>query len=212
MRKCELCGTDYVPRRSWQRTCSRVCGRAFQNTKQRQAAGVKRCRTCQVDLPVASFLVGHPTCVDCEALHARSEKQCTKCWTVKPFASFHKRPDRKLGLGAACKECRAAYSRTLNAHPDKRARNQANKLQYRYGTTPAEYVAMRDAQQGCCAICETQADDTLHVDHCHESGRIRQLLCRQCNALLGNCRDNPAILHRALNYLERHSNGPNLGP
>lgn len=65
---------------------------------------------------------------------------------------------------------------------------------------------MAAAQGGVCAICGNGAEDTqhglLHVDHCHDKGHVRGLLCSPCNLALGLFRDNPALLRRAAEYLE----------
>lgn len=57
-----------------------------------------------------------------------------------------------------------------------------------------------------CAICEADFGDTPCVDHCHESGAVRGLLCRSCNTLLGQAKDNTTILQAACNYLNRRNN------
>lgn len=57
-----------------------------------------------------------------------------------------------------------------------------------------------------CKICEThesEFDKRLAVDHCHKTGKVRGLLCSSCNTSLGKFKDDPEILRRAINYLER---------
>lgn len=60
---------------------------------------------------------------------------------------------------------------------------------------------MRDAQGGLCAICLTASAE--HVDHHHATGAVRGMLCFSCNAALGHFRDEPEVLRRAADYLER---------
>ena len=63
-------------------------------------------------------------------------------------------------------------------------------------------------QEGGCAICgEPPKTSALHVDHCHDTGRVRGLLCFRCNSALGNFREDPAILTAALDYLAQHREG-----
>jgi len=67
---------------------------------------------------------------------------------------------------------------------------------------------MVDDQDGVCAICGEPPGGRwkkLHVDHDHETGRVRALLCVSCNRALGWFRDNPEILRKAIVYLEEHS-------
>ena len=63
-------------------------------------------------------------------------------------------------------------------------------------------------QGGGCAICgEPPKKRALHVDHHHDSGRVRGLRCFRCNSALGNFREDPAILTAALDYLAQHREG-----
>jgi len=75
----------------------------------------------------------------------------------------------------------------------------------RYGLTPPDYAAMLKQQSGRCAICEEpeRANRRLSVDHCHANGQVRGLLCRDCNVGIGALGDDPDVLRRAAEYLEK---------
>jgi len=76
----------------------------------------------------------------------------------------------------------------------------------KYGLTIAQYDAMLAAQNSACMICRLAFDDTpksIHVDHCHGTGRVRGLLCSGCNTGIGCLQDSPEILRRASEYLRR---------
>lgn len=85
-------------------------------------------------------------------------------------------------------------------------------LRKKYGITLERYEELRQSQGGGCAICgrtepigraSAVVDDVwLHVDHNHETGQVRGLLCTNCNHSLGGFGDDPAILRRAAAYLE----------
>ena len=60
---------------------------------------------------------------------------------------------------------------------------------------------MFEKQEGKCAICGSKDEKHLCVDHSHENGKIRKLLCENCNKGLGYFRDNPLVLENAINYL-----------
>ena len=83
-------------------------------------------------------------------------------------------------------------------------------LKRKYGMTPSDLDALFDVQGRVCAICKT--DDPpkqgrqrklWHVDHCHKTGVVRGILCGHCNRALGSFRDNPELLHAAIEYLAR---------
>ena len=75
-------------------------------------------------------------------------------------------------------------------------------LKKTYGITPEYFRLLKDVQDGRCAICGEQPD-TLCVDHNHESGAIRGLLCKKCNLGIGNFRDDPQLLYGAFVYIAR---------
>jgi hypothetical protein len=79
-------------------------------------------------------------------------------------------------------------------------------LKHRYGITLDVYKEMLEFQNGVCAICgkpETIKRKTrLSVDHCHDTLKVRGLLCDQCNKGLGNFKHNKELLSKALKYLE----------
>ena len=83
------------------------------------------------------------------------------------------------------------------------------KLKNRYGISYQEYLNMLSAQQERCAICgtdDTGARKAFHVDHCHDTGKVRGLLCGNCNSGIGNLRDDIDLLYRAIEYLKNTGN------
>jgi hypothetical protein len=89
--------------------------------------------------------------------------------------------------------------------PRLAARSRETYLEKTYGLTPDQYQAMLDAQNGLCAICHEAADHKLHVDHSHQTGKVRGLLCFRCNTALGNFRDSTLVLESAAKYLHERS-------
>lgn len=93
--------------------------------------------------------------------------------------------------------------------PEQKLKWRENQLKQKYGITLKIYDDMLNNQNAKCAICNIQPDygrGLLHVDHCHDTGKIRQLLCHHCNCALGGFRDNVEILKNAINYLKKHKN------
>jgi hypothetical protein len=83
-------------------------------------------------------------------------------------------------------------------HPDHKYYQYMTK----YGINKEQYLAMLEAQNNSCAICEMEFTATPHIDHDHVSNHVRGLLCRECNYGLGNFRDNVTFLASAISYLE----------
>jgi len=92
-------------------------------------------------------------------------------------------------------------------------RVRKNEIWAKYKLKWTDYLSMYDSQKGCCAICKCSIHLTSQgssfvkgkiacVDHCHDSLKIRGLLCASCNKGLGQFGDNPVALRNAIEYLE----------
>jgi hypothetical protein len=92
---------------------------------------------------------------------------------------------------------------------DKPESVRRRDLKRRYGITVEEYDAMLEQQGNRCAICRTDkpgGKGRFHVDHDHQTGEVRGLLCNNCNRALGHFKDNVLILEQAIRYLNEESN------
>lgn len=81
-------------------------------------------------------------------------------------------------------------------------------LQRKYGLSLEQYNILLASQEFSCAICKTKIfkgkGKKLHVDHCHNTGKIRALLCNPCNVGLGAFTDSVSTLLSAADYLQKH--------
>lgn len=136
-----------------------------------------------------------------------SNKVCPKCGIEKPITAFASRKDRPNGLGirSKCKECSNKISQ---AYRDKNpGYTRERNLKTLYGITHNDYLNMLEAQKGRCAICGTDTPGgkgTFHVDHCHLTGKVRGLLCGNCNRGIGYLKDSVSNLASAIFYLSNH--------
>ena len=98
-----------------------------------------------------------------------------------------------------------AYQREYSSRPERKLADREGYLKRKYGMTLADYDGMFAAQDGVCAICgEARPEErALHVDHDHETGVIRGLLCFRCNNALGDFREEYELFQRAADYLDR---------
>ena len=90
------------------------------------------------------------------------------------------------------------------ANPEK---HRSTRLKSVYGITLEDYKVMYREQEGKCAICGTHCPDHgklgLVVDHCHKKGHVRKLLCTHCNKGIGQFKEDPEILAKAIEYLKQ---------
>jgi hypothetical protein len=139
-------------------------------------------------------------------------KFCKSCRLEKPLTEFHhsykNKDKRKTYPDTLCKSCKSIQTKTwFQANKEKAIRyNTKSKLKLRYGMDMADYDAMVIAQNNLCAICnQPQARRNLAVDHCHQTNRVRGLLCDKCNLALGMINDDLNIVEGIKRYLLLHT-------
>lgn len=135
-------------------------------------------------------------------------KVCRECGIEKPAEEFYANLDKrtqKTVLSAACRPCQALRLRRWR----REASANGWHIRKTYGITIEQYDEMLARQGGVCAICEGEETRTMKgtilalcVDHDHETGQIRGLLCHYCNMLLGFAQDDPERLAAAVRYLQ----------
>lgn len=137
--------------------------------------------------------------------------ECTKCHEMKPPVGFYRMSKYSTKYMSQCRLC-VNESNLDHYHKNsvrESARAVAYRLQKKYGMTPADLDALLLQQQNKCIICEreflrTTAKNKPKVDHDHITGKVRGVLCDDCNRTLGYVQDNPSILRKMIAYLEHH--------
>jgi hypothetical protein len=94
-------------------------------------------------------------------------------------------------------------NRRLNSTPERKRKQRDSYYRRTFGMSADEFDAMLEAQGGVCALCgeRPEREASLHVDHCHETGAVRGILCLSCNQGLGKFRESAELLERAAAYL-----------
>lgn len=156
-------------------------------------------------------------------------KTCTKCGVDKPITDFAQGRGYRDGRVTWCRDCYKDYRAKRLADPAVRAheaeyahlryarlketgeyqrQQKQSRLRCRFGMSMDDYIQMAVAQGNLCAICGRPAvregkTCCLDVDHDHKTGRVRGLLCKNCNLMIGNAQDDPATLRKGAAYLEQ---------
>jgi Autographiviridae endonuclease VII len=116
-------------------------------------------------------------------------KLCIKCNQSKDLKEFGIQSIKPDGLNSYCKSCMQTY-----------------QLKYKYNISSEQYEQMFADQEYRCKICEIEPTNAvLFVDHCHDTGKIRGLICSPCNLALGHLKDSAWLCERAAKYLRTTS-------
>lgn len=147
----------------------------------------KTCRTCSQTKPVEEFTVSSRAYG--RIYYASDCKECCRSKHKKRWSSMSKEERQtRNAVGNAKKEYHKNY-----------------RLITKYGITLEQFNIMYQEQQGQCAICSIQVPDSkICVDHNHNTGQVRQLLCHNCNVLLGHAFEDPSLLTKCAEYLNAH--------
>ena len=101
----------------------------------------------------------------------------------------------------------AEYQREYRARPDRKIADRAGHLKRKFGISLEDYDRLLAEQGGGCAICSDPPEPggNLHVDHDHADGRVRGLLCVRCNNGLGQFKEEPELIQKAVSYAGREA-------
>lgn len=120
----------------------------------------------------------------------------------QPLLNFYRK-----GKAHSCKSC---MNQDTYEYRRKNPRYKKNShLKHLYGISLEIYNQLFEQQDGCCRICQTHQSSfkkALAVDHCHQTGKVRGLLCAGCNTALGGFRDKIQNLEKAITYLKDSQN------
>lgn len=176
----------------------------------------QKCGGCKQDLPLESFSPSYrgrngTWCKPCFAKYAREHRAPGVRWQK---VNHDPRTCENCGESYVPKQLKASAAYCSRACKDEHRKTSGRQreayLQRKYGISAADYDRLLAEQGGGCALCGVKPEDLqtgrfrtyLHVDHCHETGRVRGLLCPDHNLLLGRFGDSAEMFRRVLSYLE----------
>jgi hypothetical protein len=166
---------------------------------------VKRCNVCGISKPLSDFYANK---------RGRDGRRpdCKACNLARRKAAYRANPapaiERVLRWRRENPELYAERQRDYRESGRKAVADRKSHLKRKYGLTPEQYDAMLAAQGGVCFICrENPGDLPLHVDHDHETGAVRSLLCVRCNNALGLFQESHGMFQAAADYLGYRDDG-----
>lgn len=133
--------------------------------------------------------------------------QCKACSAERSRAKYERDRDKILERNRIWREANrerdleSKRARYLRNREEASKQGRANRLK-QYGLTEADFDALLESQGGNCAICQREPSSRPHVDHDHDTGNVRGLLCGPCNRGIGYLGDSPDVVRRALEYLD----------
>ena len=167
---------------------------------------MKTCRVCGEEKPLDEYHKnkgnkdGHlNACKKCVLQQSKEYRSENRDKILEYKKEYYSRPENK--------DRRSEYMKDYFSKPENKDREKSRQLQKKYGITLDEYNQMFTDQNGCCAVCgkhESNQVRSLAVDHDHETGEVRELLCTSCNTSLGLLQENEEILLSMLAYIRRH--------
>jgi hypothetical protein len=163
----------------------------------------KTCRKCGKTKSLADFYP-HPGCRD------GVRPECKACNLAAKVARHRAEPqparDRTQRWRQDNPDRYAENQRRFRESGGKKLADRRSHLKRKYGITLEQYDDLLERQGGVCGICGAEPHPTisLHVDHDHETGALRGLLCFRCNQAIGSLQEDASLLLAAADYLDRH--------
>lgn len=174
----------------------------------------KVCKHCGIEKPVSEFNLHHAKVVGA----SKYRGECKACQAAEKKENAHKYKESQRLYRIRNAEKIKAKRKEYLSNPEnlekarkyardyhkKNPERQRERLFKKYGITQQQYEEILKSQNGCCAICKTKKNGrkkNFVIDHDHNTGTVRGLLCTQCNAGLGNFKDSPILLRKAKDYL-----------
>jgi hypothetical protein len=135
----------------------------------------------------------------------KTSKRCPRCEETKDIDDFYRCKKR---VNSHCKECQKEVTKNWQQNnPEQVAlRKREGNLKRLYGITLEQYNLLLNKQKECCAICEkhySKFTRRLSVDHNHQTGEVRGLLCTYCNHRLIGRHKDPSLLRKMADYVEQ---------
>lgn len=166
------------------------------------------CTLCKTEKPETDFT---PSRVKATSIGFRGH--CTKCYREK-YACYRDPEYHREWYDANRETLNQRQNERRRANPERTRRYRDTERSNgtrrrttlrRHGLTQEQHETLLESQGGVCAICKSccPSGRSLAIDHCHDTGKVRGLLCMRCNHGIGSLRDSVELLNAAAMYLQR---------
>lgn len=192
----------------------RICGvekpdEGFDKSKAHKGGRIHRCKEC-INKQRETLRGKHAlVALDFSDSYLLT-KHCRGCNIDKPREHFSRDPCFKDGRTSRCKECAKKALEAKLQNPEElkkfkeRTYNAARKHKLKsYNLTLEQFDELVLNQGGMCAICDQDAH--LHIDHDHSTGKVRALLCSNCNRAIGLLKESAEVITKAAEYVKKYS-------
>lgn len=181
----------------------------------KQNNGLKLCSKCKIEQSLSNFyknkanVDGHCyACKDCRKKEIQKKRFCPTKKKLKKSTEF----SDGTKLCSTCEERKllSEFNFSNSNHTAYRPYCRVCQIlitkRVKFGISPEEFLKLSKEQNNCCYICNSPNQNHYHlaVDHCHNTGKVRGLLCNNCNSALGFMQDSPDLLLKAAEYLKSH--------
>lgn len=211
---CEYCGADFEVTNRPKRFCSERCRKKAERKRYKEKKlhavqkrryeetgllpNEKLCKVCGAKFDFKHN--GEAYCSDtCRRIGYEESKLAGRAAARERYYA------NKRLYELECEWCKSSFeseSKVKYCSNQCRSASTAHRVRLNtYGLSQVQYEGLIERSGGLCEIC--QEKEAQHIDHCHQTGSVRGLLCQQCNHGLGNFGDSINSLHKAIEYLKR---------
>ena len=132
-------------------------------------------------------------------------KTCGHCKLPRKVGDFYRNKGKPGGRSRTCRFCQEEYCKSWRRrHPKKSCEiRRRSRIKHAYGLSGGEFDRLLTRQSNQCAVCKSPLTKPC-VDHDHRTGKVRGLVCRDCNLAVGHFKDDPERMRKAIRYLQKH--------
>ncbi len=167
-----------------------------------------RCRTCTSTFRKSKYnyisKTIHHDRIEMKHLREKELQKCTLCKHIKEYSEFNNDKHTPSGKTRRCNEC----IKMIHGRSEMKEKAYFRLIKNQYGLSEEDYIKMYNNQNGKCYICNSEnghlRTERLFIDHNHNTGKVRGLLCVKCNTGLGMFIDNISNLKKAIKYLKKN--------